>query len=298
MDFRIKCALQYGFSLIPGGQSLNYLFQRYVTRSLPISDEEFIQRVHGFWSRYEALKAAGLKTDVYFEFGAGWDLIAPLTFSLLGFKRLICIDLRPLIRPEIIHSTISRFVSLKDSLPFSVGDLIVPDRIDVDTLRREYRIEYMAPCNAAATGLPDGSVDLVFSNNVLEHIPEDLMPDILRECRRILRIDGFCDFQIDYQDHWSYFDQSIGIYNFLHYPSSQWRRMNPPLHYQNRLRHSDYTRFFEEVGFKIRDEQVGLPCQVDWEKIVKKGVAAEFLQRYSENDLQIPFARFILKKSI
>ena len=38
MDWRLKALLQLAFSMIPQGEELNYFVQRYVVRSLPVSN--------------------------------------------------------------------------------------------------------------------------------------------------------------------------------------------------------------------------------------------------------------------
>src|SRR5690606_7554709 len=147
-------------------------------------------------------------------------------------------------------------------------------------------VEYRAPCDARATGLPAGSFDLVTSTSVLEHIPPADLPAVLAECRRLLRRDGVCSFQVDYKDHWCYFDRSISHHNFMRYTEREWRRYNPPLHYQNRLRHSDYVRLFEEAGFTVEaDPQV--------EDLPDFPLAPEF-RRYDEPDLRTTRAWFVL----
>ncbi|WP_421121817.1 class I SAM-dependent methyltransferase [Aquihabitans daechungensis] len=99
--------------------------------------------------------------------------------------------------------------------------------------------------------MPDGSIDCITSTNTLEHIPPADITAIYRELRRIIAPDGVISFQIDYQDHYSYFDPSIGVYHFLTYDEASWRRYNPSLHFQNRLRHHDHVALIESAGFEI-----------------------------------------------
>jgi hypothetical protein len=54
-------------------------------------------------------------------------------------------------------------------------------------------------------------------------------------------------FTIDYHDHYSSFDRSIGPWNFYRYTDTEWRRFNPGAHYQNRLRHIDHQRIFTDL---------------------------------------------------
>src|SRR5207245_10558273 len=61
--------------------------------------------------------------------------------------------------------------------------------------------------------------------------------------------------RIDYTDHYSHFDKSISPYNFLQYSDKAWALFNPPLHYQNRLRHRDYLDLLRAAGFAVVEEQ-------------------------------------------
>src|SRR5438067_829197 len=100
-----------------------------------------------------------------------------------------------------------------------------------------------------------GSVDCITSTNTLEHIPPDDLAAILRECYRILAPSGLVSLDIDYQDHYSFFDPRITAYNFLRYSARTWSFFSPSLHYQNRLRHPDYLELVKAAGFKIIEEK-------------------------------------------
>ena len=70
--------------------------------------------------------------------------------------------------------------------------------------------------------------------------------------------------KIDYSDHWSHADRSITPRHFLRFEDEEWRRWNPLMHYQNRLRHSDYRRLFDDAGFIILGEKETVPgCAED-----------------------------------
>ena len=84
---------------------------------------------------------------------------------------------------------------------------------------------------------------------------------------------------IDYSDHWSHFDRSITTYNFLQYTEEEWRRHNPDLNYQNRMRNSEFLALFESAGFDIIE-------------IETTGGDAESLQTLSTVTLSPEFAGF------
>jgi hypothetical protein len=122
----------------------------------------------------------------FYEFGAGKDLVIPLAFYCLGVESQVLVDIRHLVREELVVDTLRRLSS---------GDL---DRSPVVALALEglderlatLGITYRAPCDARDTGLAEGSIDYITSTNTLEHIAEPDIRLILRESQRILSPDG------------------------------------------------------------------------------------------------------------
>src|SRR3546814_46884 len=154
-------------------------------------------------------------------------------------------------------------------------------------------MDYCAPGDARATGLADDSIDLVSTTSVLEHIPARDIASIMREMRRICRPGALLSMIIDYEDHYGQRGGGTSVYNFLRFSETEWKRFNPDLHYQNRLRHSDHLRIFEDAGFEIVEVETAFP--EDWEKILPvEDLAPEFMG-YAIDDLKITRGRFLLR---
>jgi len=161
---------------------------------------------------------------------------------------------------------------------------------------KPYGIQYKAPYDARKTGLSDNSIDCITSTNTLEHIPPNEIKAILKECYRILKKDGILSFQIDYQDHYSYFDKNISVYNFLKFNQGTWNTFfNPSLHYQNRLRHKEYLQLFYESGFNILEDNYygGTPSDIEQIKTVR--INKQF-SNYDLNELAIRGTFIVLRK--
>ena len=110
--------------------------------------------------------------------------------------------------------------------------------------------------DATNLGYAEGSFDLLISNNTLEHIPADTLTGIMTEFRRVGGADAVASHLIDLMDHYSFFDPSISMFNFLQYSESRWRWFNNDIHYQNRLRFSDYETIFQQAGWRIADTEL------------------------------------------
>jgi hypothetical protein len=300
MNFKYKSYSQKVLSYLPKGEIINYFFQGHVTKNLPLSKQGFIDKVnHSALAHYNNFKEFN-KLDAnsmqYYEFGAGWDLINPITFGLLGFE-LKCIDIRKLIIPQLVNQTIQMFISLREQLNFSYKEINEKNTYKniLDRLRNEFQLCYIAPLDARNTNFNTNSIDFISSTAVLEHISEKDIYPILNECYRILKPGGILSTDTDYRDHYSYFDKSISVYNFLKYSKKEWQKFNSSLHYQNRLRHSDYLKIISKTDFKIVKEIITKPSELDLDIINKLKISDEY-NNYNVNDLGIKSSWIVLMK--
>jgi SAM-dependent methyltransferase len=300
VDWRYKALLQSVLSFIPAGDRVNYLFQRHITRNLPVDDAKFREIVGIAQRHLELVGRHGKKPiedAVFYEFGAGWDLIGPLSFYSQGVDRQILVDIRRLSRPWLVNNTIDRLPALPpDSAPRRrPRQHVATGAAFFDTLDRHYGIQYRAPCDARRTGLQGGSVDYITSTNTLEHVPAADIPPILRECHRLLGSDGVMSFQIDYQDHYSYFDSRISAYNYLQYSQRGWRKYSQSIHHQNRLRHPDYIHMIDDAGFTVLGQELNEGSPADLKTIDRLAVDERF-GRYARRELAIRSAFIALRR--
>ncbi|WP_115722116.1 class I SAM-dependent methyltransferase [Helicobacter cinaedi] len=161
-------------------------------------------------------------------------------------------------------------------------------------LKHTFNISYHIK-DAAQTGFADNEVDCICSYSVLEHIPIDSIRRIFSECYRVLKPNGRIVFLIDYQDHYSYFDSNLSIYNFLRFSPKEWEKYNCSLHYQNRLRHSDFVGLIEESGLRILECR-SCGVSMEQERELKTMPLADEFKKYDFDDLKIPVDIFILTK--
>jgi SAM-dependent methyltransferase len=93
--------------------------------------------------------------------------------------------------------------------------------------------------------IESGSVDLMFSQAVLEHIRRHEFLDSMRECRRILKPGGICSHRVDLKDHLG------GGLNNLRFSERVWESQffSRSGFYTNRLRFSEMLAMFRSAGF-------------------------------------------------
>lgn len=304
MNYRLKAAIHQVLSHLPRGEQLNYLLQRYLTRSLPANDTTFFDRVAHAGRHFTAFRTALPACDPaqahFFEFGAGWDLIVPLTLAGLGVRRQTVIDIRPNMHLSLVQDTLERLRRHEAEIRAQLGHHFTAPAGDVRTLadlKSVYGIAWRAPCDARQTGLPAGSIDVITNTVTLEHIPPDDIAAILVECARLLRPGGLLSCVVDPKDHYAYSDPHIGYFHFLSIPDRQWAWYNPALHYQNRLRYPEYLRLFAASGLALVVQDITAARVEDLLNLQRMPLAAHF-QGMAPADLGIRLFHVLLQKPV
>lgn len=301
MRWRTKSTIQRLLSAAPGGTRLNSLFQRALRRSLRIDERSFLFRARLAVS-FARMAAEALPRPVAtwraYEFGAGSDLVGPLTLHGAGLDAQVVVDRDPLLQPALVRDAVEKLGRYAADLGLSrtPGLAARGSRRDlVEELRRQTGIDYRAPADAARSGLPDRSIDLITSNSTLEHVPRTDLPPLLAECARVLADDGVMCHRIDYEDHWAIDDPRIPGYHFLRFPEDEWARYNSPLQYQNRLRHPEYLDLFREAGFEVVRQERIEPSSEARAALARFPVDPAF-ERFSLEHLGTRKGTFLLRK--
>ena len=105
MDFRIKCLMQTVFSFLPDSEQINYLAQKYITRSLPPSKQTYTYKFnqalkhHEVFSIYKSPEKA-----VVYEIDCGWHLTMALAFSTFGYRCVKALDIINHVRAESVNA--------------------------------------------------------------------------------------------------------------------------------------------------------------------------------------------------
>ena len=266
----LKAIVQKTISYLPGSNQINYFFQKYVTKGVYLNDTYFGDRLGHAHAHLEAYKhyvpGTGLP-GTCLEIGTGWYPVVPISFFLAGTNRIYSVDITFLSSKERIFTTLQKFLEWKKNGaldPYLAPD---PERwaqlegvvqhysdLTLDEVLEKLHLRYLIT-DARNLPLPDGSIDLVNSNNTFEHIYPDILLPILAECMRLARKNGGIQSHfIDMSDHFAHFDTSISIYNFLRFSDAQWRWIDNRIQPQNRLRIDDYRQMYAQLGLPISEE--------------------------------------------
>jgi SAM-dependent methyltransferase len=268
-----KALVQQAVGALPRGHRVNAVLQQRVTRRLPREGETCVWHVaeharhqRAFLDLRPGLAASGGQA---FEFGAGYDLLGPMVRWSTGVDAQLLVDLRPVLRLELVNDTLRKFHDWHAELEAAAGLPLrrpSPEPVtDLAQLEPRFGIRYEAPRDATATGLPAASVDLVTSTWTLEHIPRGEIVRILAEMRRLLTPDGIVSCLIDLKDHFSYFEPSLSPYSFLRFSDRAFAVVNPKLQWQSRLRGPEYRALAEAAGFEVllESDEPGRPEHIE-----------------------------------
>ena len=140
------------------------------------------------------------------------------------------------------------FYALADVLQSFDGarELGLPDDSDLEAILKALNATYLTNGVASLARVPDGSVDLIWSSVVLEHVLRDEFDALAVECARILAPGGVMSHAVDLRDH-----LGGGLNNLRFSPerweSAAWRNAG---FYTNRMSQTEVVAAFERQGFK------------------------------------------------
>jgi hypothetical protein len=146
-------------------------------------------------------------------------------------------------------------------------------------------VQYVDP-SMAATAVSSGSVSLVFSQAVLEHV--DDLASVYRQCHQWLRADGLMSHQIDFKSHGS----SREWNGHWAYPEPVWRVLRGRRPYLlNREPWSSHRRLLLDSGFEILEhESVRLPTRL------RRSQLADCFRDMNEEDFTTAGVFLVAKK--
>lgn len=262
MDWRIKGVIQGALSRVPGGVALNDALQRAAGGRRDESRHIDIKFEADWLVQMRVLNELGLRVQGrdLLEIGTGWLPVFPLCFALAGARRCYTVDLNHHLNPAVVPAALRELERHLPAIASAAGDEPAAVRQrwqrlvgagDGNDILRAAGIDYHAPADASATGLPDASIALVFSNSVLEHVSAAVLLPLMRESARVLERDGLSLHSVNCGDHYAYFDRAITPINYLRYSDDEWRKWNNDLLYQNRLRPVDFVQAAREAGMDV-----------------------------------------------
>jgi SAM-dependent methyltransferase len=268
----LKACVQRAVGALPAAHFWNELCQQYISRSQNFTNEKFNDRIDACRTHLEHFRshAEPIRDRInVIELGTGWYPVVPIGLWLCGADKVRTYDIAQHLTSARLTATLQRFVeifdngTLMDRLPLAdagrakqLASLIEnARRAAPGELLRRIGVEYIVE-DFVRNRIPTGAIDLIISYAVLEYHHTELILNILKAFRRILRPGGVMSHWIDLSDEYAYFDSKITPYNFLRFSPQSWRWINNPMIPLNRMRISDFRRVIIQAGFRIVDEKI------------------------------------------
>lgn len=225
------------------------------------------------------------------EIGTGWFPVFPLCYYLSGATSCITYDLNRHLDTKMTKQMLKIIGNYTNIIASSSGLSIdnITERYervckltDIDKLFNYTNIYYNAPCDATKTNIESDSIDIVFSNSVLEHVPLQIIIELINESKRVLKKGGIMMHSVNCGDHYAYFDKKITSNNYLKYTDEQWEKWNNELLYQNRLRPSDFIDLVEQQGFDL--------------VLIKQKPSLPLLDKFNYRDVADKFKKYSIEQ--
>lgn len=272
MNWQTKSRIFRIINTLPFSQEILYRLQRHITKEVPRKDYILDRLLIAARKIKQEANLAEISSSSahYVEIGAGRDLALAVALRMLGVEKITCIDLFPLAKPYLINKAAS-YISKK------IG--ISPPSIQTFKDLEEFGIHYIAPSSLADANINYDSVDVFYTTDTLEHIPRNTLSHLISEISTILKPRGILVNFIDYSDHYARSDNSISPFNFLKYSKQEWSKHNTPLHFVNRMRHSEYINLFLKNNFIL------VQVSSEEEQSPKNLVISQDFQSFEVSDL-------------
>lgn len=190
------------------------------------------------------------------EIGPGDTLSSAIIAKAFGASKYYLLDVESFARKDL-----EPYQQLIRVLADRYGGSTVEGLAECTSLREllvACKAEYMTDAIASFEKIPDHSVDFIFSQAVLEHIRRRDFDRLVREMKRILKLDGICSHEVDLQDHLS------GKLDNLRFSERVWESdfMARSGFYTNRIRFGEMLCRFAEGGFQYEVLRTGAFARV------------------------------------
>ena len=216
-------------------------------------------------TKIERFNAAGIEPpERVVEQGTGWLGFDLVLFHLAGARRILTYDTMPWLREDLLRRNAEVLADAAEIVKRWRGT--VPG--DVDERAERLRASLDAPLDILLqclgvtvrvtrsmdrSEIGAASVDLFYSDSVLQFVDGRALVALVREARRFLKPSGRCFHVVDCRDAHAQHDHRIPPLAYLAWPEPVWNLLTSRyLNYQNRWRIPQFVALFESEGFRVR----------------------------------------------
>lgn len=241
-----------------------------------------IRTFENYYRRASGHADIGLNFTVL-ELGPGDSILSGLVARSMGASQAWLVDAGAFADTDLTacHRTLAL---LKQA---GYVDLGLDDAASVDEVMKRANVTYLIRGTASLADIPDASIDFIWSQVVLEHVPHDEFPEFLRQLRRIVKPRGIGVHSVDFRDHLG------GALNNLRFSHHIWegRVFRSSGFYTNRIRPGAMLALFKEAGFDVE-----VVAETHWPEIPTPRVAlAEPFRDLPDAELRLAEYQVLLR---
>lgn len=266
MNWKIKASLQKILALTSVGDKLNHisvtLNKKYHYNVALYQTCECIRKFN-----YSKIDFSDKKTAL--EIGTGYSLISSVVLSLIGFDKIITVD----VTKDISFSTFKKQIKhiesteilerITASSVFSKKEIIeklklIKHKKSLESLFDLLNITYLASYDFEDIEKHKTEFDYITSQVVLEHVTPNFLTELFKNTKKWLTKKGICVHTINFIDHFSnpgfFQDKTISEFNFLKYSDQHWKFWaGNSIAYTNRLSYLYYMEMCKEHQLTVVD---------------------------------------------
>ena len=252
---------------------------RHGETNLPIRALQTFSTYYSKITRYKALEPGFTSL----ELGPGDSVLTGLVASAFGASTVYLVDRGPYAETDL--GACLKLSALLEQSGRPLPDLSMCKSID-DVMAR-CNVRYIVTGTEGMRKIPDASVDVMWSQVVLEHIRLVEVPIFMAELRRVAKVGSIGYHSVDFRDHLG------GGLNHLRFSRSVWESevfANSGF-YTNRLRLPEMLNLFGSAGF-----DVDVPCTTTWPEMpLSRGKICQEFQDFEDDTLRIAEAELVVR---
>ncbi|WP_046756207.1 methyltransferase domain-containing protein [Kordia jejudonensis] len=266
MHWKIKASLQKILHFTKIGDKLNHIP---ATLKKNYHKNVMIYQTHECLRKFDetTLTFTEDSKKTALEIGTGYSLISPVVLYLLGFDKIITVDISndssiKTFQKQIQHLENEGFLD-KISARGKFCSTEIKEKIQqlqsfqtLEELLQFCHITYIPKYTLEAIENVSTSFDYICSQVVFEHIPPEFLQQLFTKMKVWLTEDGFAVHTINFIDHFAnpgfFQDKNISEFNFLKYADKTWNFWaGNDIAYTNRLSYLYYLELCEANNLSV-----------------------------------------------
>ncbi len=263
LNWKIKAALQIILSKTKMGDKINHLHAKLQSNyNKNVCNYQFYECLR----KYKLIPKPVSK-EYALEIGTGYSLISPITLYLLGYKKIITVDitedldfktvkkqLKFLLDETILNELSKECKKPKEGIKQKIKNLLTC--INLKQLLLKANITYIPEYTFKDIESLNLQFDYIYSQVVLEHIKPKILQELFKKTGVWLTKNGYSIHTINFIDHFAntgfFEDKSISLFNFLKYSDKFWLFWaGNSIAYTNRLSYMYYFELCDLNSLKV-----------------------------------------------